>query len=58
MVAVPYCNSCRLKVDPTKANCPRCGAPVRFKILRQKNAARLEGDEEKEGSGYIRPHSS
>ncbi len=56
-VAVPYCKKCNLILDPEKTECPKCGAPTRFKIVRKEKADRLLGREEKEEGGYIRPPS-
>jgi predicted RNA-binding Zn-ribbon protein involved in translation (DUF1610 family) len=58
MVAIPYCSKCNMKVDPTKTKCPRCGSPTRFKIVRQEQAKRLDGEGEPETGGYIRPPSA
>ena len=57
MVAVPFCNSCNMRVDVGRDKCPRCGATTRFKIMRRKVADRLEGEKAGE-NGYIRPPSS
>jgi len=58
MVAVPYCKNCNIRVDPMKSVCPKCGGPIRFKIIRKENVAKFGEEDGKRESGYIRPPSA